>query len=88
MRPDQNRAWIETVEPKDAEDLLAEIYSDVSDPQSGAVDSIMAVHSLHPRGMRAHFELYKAVMRGTRELSGGDREMIALTVSKINACDY
>ena len=48
----------------------------------------MAIHGLHPAGLRAHFELYRAVMAGTRGLRKVDREMIALVVSQANACHY
>ncbi len=48
----------------------------------------MQVHSLHPAGLRAHFELYRAVMRGTPTLPAVDRELIALVVSQRNGCHY
>jgi alkylhydroperoxidase family enzyme len=48
----------------------------------------MSVHSLHPAGLRAHFQLYRTVMRGTRGLPAVDREMVALVVSRLNQCLY
>ncbi len=81
-------AWIETVSKEEAEGDLRELYERVSDPESGALDNIMRVHSLHPRGLRAHYELYRAAMRGTRGLRAVDRELIALAVSELNACHY
>ena len=81
-------AWIRTVDEGEADGELAELYERTKDPHSGAVDNIMQVHGLHPRGLAAHFELYRAVMRPTKGLSGADREMIALVVSRINACRY
>lgn len=83
-----SRAWIETVSEEEADDDLRELYARVRDPQSGQLDHIMQVHSLHPAGLRTHFDLYCAVMRPTRGLRGADREMIALVVSQLNECHY
>lgn len=81
-------AWIDTVPEKDAAGELEELYRQVVDPQTGELDHILQAHSLHPAGLRAHFELYCAVMRSTRGLRKREREMIALLVSSLNACDY
>ena len=88
MANNKSRAWIETIDPKDAGQSLVELYELVTDPKSGQLDAIMEVHSLHPAGLRAHFALYQAVMTATPGLRGGDREMIALTVSRLNECHY
>lgn len=80
--------WIRTIGEGEAEGELGVLYERVRDPQNGQLDHIMQVHSLHPAGLRAHFELYRAVMRGTRELRTVDREMIALVVSSLNGCHY
>ena len=81
-------AWIRTIDPSDSEGTLRELYRAVADPSTGALDHIMRVHSLHPKGLRAHYDLYRAVMTGTRSLRKVDREMIALVVSRANACHY
>ena len=81
-------AWIRTVAPESAEGDLADLYEQVRDPATGQLDHIMAVHSLHPAGLSAHYDLYRAVMRGTPGLSGAEREMIALVVSQLNECHY
>ena len=81
-------SFIETIPPSEAGEPLRSLYDKVKDPGSGEVDHIMAVHSLHPAGLAAHFELYRAVMRGSRGLPTVDRELIALTVSQANACHY
>lgn len=52
------------------------------------MDHILQVHALHPRGLAAHHELYRAVMRGTATLRRAEREMIAVVVSAANACHY
>ena len=67
---------------------LASLYAEVFDPGGGRVDNIMKVHSLHAAGLAAHFELYRAVMAGTRTLRKVDREIVALVVSQLNGCHY
>ncbi len=81
-------SWIDTVGPEDADDELKRLYDRVRDPHSGELDNIMRVHSLHPRGLEAHYELYASAMRPTPSLRRADREMIALVVSRINDCHY
>lgn len=81
-------AWIDTVAEADAGTDLAALYEEVRDPATGQLDHILQVHSLHPAGLRAHHDLYRAVMRATRGVRGAEREMIALVVSQLNACHY
>lgn len=80
-------AWINT-EPEEISHELDELYEEVGDPADGKVDHIMGIHSLHPGGLRTHFELYREVMTGTATLRKVEREMIALVVSKANDCHY
>lgn len=81
-------AWIETVAAEDADADLAALYDRARDPDSGQLDHILQVHSLHPRGLAAHLELYEAVMHPTPGLRGAEREMIAVVVSQLNECHY
>ena len=81
-------AWIDTISGEDAPEELRELYRRVTDPGTGQPDHIMQIHSLHPEGLRAHFELYRAVMKTTPQLSASEREMIALVVSRANGCHY
>ena len=80
--------WIRTISEDDAAGDLAALYARILDPKSEKVDHILAAHSLHPRGLAAHFELYSAVMSGTRGLRKVERELIALVVSTLNECHY
>ncbi len=80
-------AWINT-DPEEVSDELAALYDEVADPTNGKVDHIMGIHSLHPAGLRSHFDLYRAVMAGTATLRKVEREMIALIVSQSNECHY
>jgi alkylhydroperoxidase family enzyme len=82
-------AWISTVpdDPSTPDDV-AELYDLTRDRDSGEVDNIMSIHSLHPKGLAAHNSLYTAVMGGTKTLRKVEREMIALVVSLENQCHY
>ena len=80
-------AWIRIIPEDEAEGELAELYEAYQEPHGG-VDNILRIHSLAPRSMRAHFELYKLLMASTRELRKVKREMIAVVVSALNQCHY
>lgn len=81
-------AWIRVVDEDRAGAELRALYVRTRDPATGQLDNILAVHSLHPSGLAAHLELYRAAMAGTASLRKVDREMIAVTVSRINDCHY
>jgi len=81
-------AWIRMLSDEEAGEELRPYFEAARDPQTGALDEIMRVHSLHPAGLAAHMALYEAVMRGTPGLRTVDREMVALVVSKSNGCHY
>ncbi len=81
-------SWIDVISEAAADEELSALYDRARDPQTGQVDNILAIHSLHPRGLGAHLELYQAVMSGTSTLRKVDREMIAVVVSRINDCHY
>lgn len=81
-------AWIETVEENVAAGDVAEAYRQCGDRRTGNVDHIMKIHSLHPRSMLDHQQLYKTLMYGKSPLSRAQREMIGTVVSAINHCVY
>lgn len=81
-------AWIRTVDLEDADGRLRDLYAQVVDPRTGQLDNVMKIHSLHPKGLEAHFAVYWASMSPTPGLSVADRETIAVVVSKINGCHY
>lgn len=83
-------AYIETV-PDDAwpaDPALAELLPQVLDPTYKRVDNIIGVHSLNPRGLAAHQQLYTSAMAGTATLRKVERELVALVVSLENHCHY
>jgi alkylhydroperoxidase family enzyme len=80
-------AWIKVINEDEAAGELGVLYDKYTELRGG-VDNILKIHSLNPASMTAHYELYKTVMRGNRDLSRTRREMIALVVSAINHCVY
>jgi len=80
-------AWIEMIPEDRADGRLAELYRKLAEPWGG-VDHILKIHSLNPRSLDGHYELYKTLMRGRSPLSRAQREMIAVVVSAINRCHY
>ena len=81
-------SWIKILQQHELGNELCELYAAAADPESGEVDNILAVHSLHPAGLRAHLDLYRTVMTGSRSLRKVERELIALVVSQANSCHY
>ena len=81
-------AWIEVTDESEAKGELLELYHAMVDPEFSRVDNILKIHSLHPKGLRVHFDLYRAVMASTATLKKVEREIIALVVSGLNHCHY
>ena len=80
-------AWIKTIDETKAEGELKNQYDDLVEPWGG-VDNILKIHSLNPKSLAAHVQLYKTVMYGKSPLRRPDREMIAVVVSTVNQCHY
>lgn len=80
-------SWIEMVAPSESEGALSEVYAGIAG-RSGRVANILGCQSLHPEGMRDHYQLYRTLMFGRGELSRAERESIAVVVSKVNGCHY
>ncbi len=81
-------SWIRVLDPRNAEGLLKRLIAPFYDPETNRVDHILMVHSLDPEGLRAHLALYNHVMTGDDSLPRAEREMIAVTVSRLNRCHY
>ncbi len=80
-------AYIKVIKEDKAQGQLKTYYKKYGDPFTG-VDNILKIHSLDPESLRYHYELYKHLMTATSHLSRMQREMIAIVVSRINACHY
>ncbi len=81
-------AWIETIREDEWDGELGALSKRVADRATGRVDNIMQIHSLNPRALAAHDALYRSAMAGTATLRKVERELIALTVSRLNDCHY
>ena len=81
-------AYINVIEPQQAKGLLKDLYENIEGKTNASVANILKVHSLHPEVMKAHLDVYREVMFGPSGLTRTQREMIAVVVSKTNACDY
>ncbi|MFP3871998.1 MAG: peroxidase-related enzyme [Candidatus Natronoplasma sp.] len=80
-------SWIDEIEVEKAEGELEEIYDTLKESR-GKVSNILKVHSLNPRAMKAHLDLYMSVMFKDTSLSRKEGEMIAVVVSAANGCEY
>lgn len=78
--------WIKWIDEKDADGRLAEVFERFNGPHG--LDHILKIHSLNPESLVHHYDLYAHLMRSKSELSRGEREMIAVAVSRSNDCFY
>ncbi len=79
--------WIDWIDEDAAKGRLAREYERLVGPD-GRLDHILKIHALNPASLRGHFDLYRTLMRGRSPLTRAQREMIAVTVSTVNACHY
>ncbi|GJM41036.1 MAG: hypothetical protein DHS20C20_13180 [Ardenticatenaceae bacterium] len=80
-------AWIKMISMEEATGALKKMYEKYIEP-SGVVDNILCIHSLNPKSLRTHYDLYAHLMRGRSDLSRVQREMIAVVTSAANKCHY
>jgi len=81
-------AWIKTVDPEDARGPLRDLYDQAID-RHGDVAGIIRLMSCDPATLKASIDLYlAAVMETEAPNERWFRELIALTVSRLNRCFY
>lgn len=80
-------AWIGTVDPGDASGPLAAQYARAM-ARAGRIWNILRLQSLNPEALQASTAFYLAIMYGSSPLSRGQREMLAVVVSRTNGCHY
>ena len=80
-------AWITTIDEKDAEGDLKQIYQSLI-KERGKISNILKVHSLLPEAMQAHLELYLSIMFNKSTIKREDKELLAVIVSSLNHCEY
>ncbi len=79
-------AWIKVIDEASATGELAELYRRESATRGKG--NLLQVHSLNPRSLRAHLELFRTLMYGRSGLTRIQREMIGVVVSALNRCPY
>lgn len=80
-------AWIRLVADHEAAGALAEHFA-AARARAGKVWNIVRLMSPNPAVLEASMALYRAVMFGPSPLSRRQREMLAVIVSRENACHY
>lgn len=80
-------AFIETIGEAAAAGPLADLYRRFGNPD-GTVDEVLKAHSLNPESLEAHCALYVQAMHRPSPVSRAEREMVGVTVSRLNGCDY
>ena len=80
-------AWIQTVPEDEATGPVAAIYQ-ASQARTGRIFNIVRAMSPNARSLRASLGIYQAVMFADSPLSRGQRECLAVIVSRMNGCRY
>ena len=80
-------AWIKTIAVEDAQDDLRKQY-DAAIRRAGRVWNVVTLMSLNPKTLATSMDLYAAIMHQPSPLTRAQREMLAVVVSKANACHY
>lgn len=79
--------YIRVIEPEEAEGELRDEYERLLGSR-GKLAAIHKIHSLSPKALRSHMDLYMTLMFGRSKLKRELREAIAIVVSRANGCDY
>lgn len=79
--------WIHTVQPDAATGRLAQSYR-AALQRAGRVFGILKAQSLAPSILDASIGLYQRVMYAETGLARYQRELLAVVVSRANACHY
>lgn len=79
--------WIRTYSVDEASGPLRRTYDDAI-RRAGRVFAILRAMSLQPAVLDASLDLYLAVMFAKEGLTRRQREMLAVVVSRSNACHY
>ena len=80
-------SFIEIINENDASDDLAKQYKRFGNAD-GTVDNVLKVHSLNPASLEAHCALYVQSCHKPSPVSRAEREMVGVTVSRLNKCAY
>lgn len=78
---------ITVIPPESAKGELKEVYDGIGRSR-GNIAQIFQVQSLNPKALKAHHELYIALLYGESLLSRRERELLGVVTSRINNCEY
>lgn len=78
---------ITIVPPREATGPLKDIYG-AAQQRAGRVWHILRLMSPNPAVLAASMAHYQAIMFGASPLSRGQRELLAVVVSRTNGCRY
>ncbi len=79
--------WIRTIQPDEATGRLAQTYRAAIE-RAGRVFGILKAQSIAPPILDASLALYQRIMRAEHGLARYQRELLAVVVSRANACHY
>ena len=79
--------YIKVIEEEFAGTELKETYDRVKGAR-GKLSNILKIHSLLPKTIETHLNLYMSIMFDKSGLKREDRELIAVVVSAANDCEY
>ena len=80
-------SFIKVIQHDEAEGDLKQIYDNLVQSR-GALAEVHKIQSLNPQTIVNHMDLYISIMFGRSPIKRAQREMIAVTVSVANNCDY
>jgi uncharacterized peroxidase-related enzyme len=80
-------AWIKVIDKTEESTELGKLYSEI-EKKRGKLSNILKVHSLKPGTMRAHLDLYLAIMFNKSKIKRELKEMLAVLISQLNGCEY
>jgi len=80
-------SYIQIINEQEATGELAVLYKRYSNPD-GSVDNVLRVHSLNPESLASHCALYVQSCHRPGPVSRAEREMVGVTVSRLNGCAY
>ncbi len=80
-------AWIRMVSDDEASGPIKRTFDECL-ARAGKIWNIIRLTSIRPQATQASLGIYTAVMFCPSELSRSEREMLAVVVSKENACHY
>jgi len=86
-KEDDAMPWIHMIDESEASGALQKVYDRLKGDR-GKAANIMKIHSLDPRAMEAHLDLYLALMFTSSGVSREERELLAVAVSAANGCAY